>query len=370
MHVLICGGGVIGTACAYELSRRGISVTLIERWRIGGCASGKSGGFLARDWCNGTPVAELARRSFDLHENWAERLGNTYGYRKVDTYGVNMDARAGARARSSFASEWLAANASLDLLGDTSTTAQLDPTAFTNALMQAAMDNRAKLKTAAVSGLIKSPDGSTVTGIALEDGSEMQADAVIMALGPWSVVAATWFPLAPIFGLKGHSLIFKPETAMPPAAIFAELADADGTVHTPEIVSRADGTVYVCGLPGTGGLPLEPAQVLPEDDGSNTLRDIAVQLVPKLAGAKIVAKQACFRPVTADGMPIIGRIADHPGLYVATGHSVWGMLNAPGTAAALSDLLLEGTSTQVDLTPFSPSRLAPLDPSQLEMQSQ
>ena len=71
MRIVICRGGVIGTAAAYELTRRGADVTLVERWRIAGCASGKSGGFLARDWCDGSPVAELAHRSFDLHAAWS-----------------------------------------------------------------------------------------------------------------------------------------------------------------------------------------------------------------------------------------------------------------------------------------------------------
>ena len=93
MHVVICGGGVIGAACAYELSRRAARVTLVERWRVGGSASGKSGGFLARDWCDGTPVAPLAQRSFDLHAAWADQLGNPYGYRTVDTFSAAMSRR-------------------------------------------------------------------------------------------------------------------------------------------------------------------------------------------------------------------------------------------------------------------------------------
>ena len=93
MHVVVCGAGVIGSAIALELAREGIDVTLVERWRVGGCASGKSGGFIARDWCEGTPVAPLARRSFDLHEAWADELGNPYGYRKVDTFSAALSVR-------------------------------------------------------------------------------------------------------------------------------------------------------------------------------------------------------------------------------------------------------------------------------------
>ena len=67
MRVLVCGGGVIGAATARFLARRGAEVVLVERTGVACAASGKSGGFLARDWCDGTPLQDLARRSFDLH---------------------------------------------------------------------------------------------------------------------------------------------------------------------------------------------------------------------------------------------------------------------------------------------------------------
>ena len=67
MRVLICGGGVIGASIAYFLSCRGVKATVIERTGIACAASGKSGGFLALDWCDGSPLEGLARRSFALH---------------------------------------------------------------------------------------------------------------------------------------------------------------------------------------------------------------------------------------------------------------------------------------------------------------
>ena len=66
MRVLICGGGVIGASLAYFLSRRGVQVVVIERTGVACAASGKSGGFLALDWCDGSPLEHLARRSFAL----------------------------------------------------------------------------------------------------------------------------------------------------------------------------------------------------------------------------------------------------------------------------------------------------------------
>ena len=56
MRVLICGGGVIGASIAYFLSCRGVEAIVIERTGIACAASGKSGGFLALDWCDGSPL--------------------------------------------------------------------------------------------------------------------------------------------------------------------------------------------------------------------------------------------------------------------------------------------------------------------------
>lgn len=58
INVVICGGGIIGVSTAYYLSKkRNIGdITIIEPYRIAGCASGKAGGFLAWNWCDGGPV--------------------------------------------------------------------------------------------------------------------------------------------------------------------------------------------------------------------------------------------------------------------------------------------------------------------------
>ena len=87
MRVLICGGGVIGAAIAYFLSRRGAEAIVIERTEVACAASGKSGGFLALDWCDGTALEALARRSFALHARLPEEIGGDWGYRRLDTFG-------------------------------------------------------------------------------------------------------------------------------------------------------------------------------------------------------------------------------------------------------------------------------------------
>jgi len=86
---------------------------------------------------------------------------------------------------------------------------------------------------------------------------------------------------------------------------------------------------------------------------------------PVLASSKILARQACYRPVTRDGLPLIGRLPGVEGAYVATGHSVWGILNAPATGEALAELIADGAARSVDLSPFEPARVPPFDPARL-----
>ena len=86
---------------------------------------------------------------------------------------------------------------------------------------------------------------------------------------------------------------------------------------------------------------------------------------PALRPEKIIARQACFRPIAQDGLPLIGKVSQIEGAYVATGHSVWGILNAPATGEALTELIADGAARSIDLRPFEPSRLPPLDPSLL-----
>src|SRR5438270_9111746 len=105
-RIVICGGGAIGAAIAYFTSRRGALPIVIERHEVAGAASGKSGGFLALDWCRGSPLDGLARRSFELHAELSTTLGDPWGYRRLTTYAgyaVEGDSARGAPGRP-----WLA----------------------------------------------------------------------------------------------------------------------------------------------------------------------------------------------------------------------------------------------------------------------
>lgn len=361
MRVLICGGGVIGAAIAYFLSRRGAEAVVIERAAIAGAASGKSGGFLARDWCDGSPLEQLARRSFDLHAELATRLAGDWGYRRLFTYSGAASARRRLPPRSVPALAWLAPEVIVDArLGSPETTAQVHPGQFTAALIEAARAQGATVWHGQVTGV--TTQGDAVTGVRLEGGATIGGDAVVVAMGPWSILATRWLPLPAVFGLKGHSLVFETGNDVPPEALFAQFEEATGEVSQPELFPRRDGTTYVCAISSEAPLPLDPTQVAADAGALERLEEMCRRLSPALAKAPIRARQACYRPVTRDGLPLIGPVPGVRGAYVATGHSVWGILNAPATGAALAELILDGAARSVDLAPFDPARLRPFDP--------
>jgi len=360
MHVLICGGGVIGASIAFFLSCRGVKTTVIESIGLACAASGKSGGFLARDWCDGSPLAPLARRSFALHADLAQRIPDDWCYRRLDTYG----GFAGfPRHRGGHDLGWLSDAVTIgQMLGTPETTAQVHPGQFTIAMMRAATAQGAELRLGRVTRIRQ--HGGRANGVEV-DGEAVQGDAVVVAMGPWSILAALWLPLPAIFGLKGHSLVFDTGTTVPGEAVFLECREPHGGVQSPELFPRSDGTTYVCAISSEEPLPVDPAQVTPDPGAIERLEAMCASLSPALASAKILARQACFRPVTSDGLPLIGAVPGIAGAYVATGHSVWGILNAPATGEAISELIVDGAAHTVDLSPFDPGRLAPLDPARL-----
>jgi glycine/D-amino acid oxidase-like deaminating enzyme len=364
MHVVVCGGGVIGASIAYFLGCRGATATVIERTGVACAASGKAGGFLARDWCDGTPLQELARHSFDLHAALATQLDSDWGYRRLTTYGLTAGARTSLRRRGAGHDVgWLSAGvAATQRLGSPETTAQVHPAAFTAAMMRAAEARGAELRIGQVTGV--TTDAGRAIGVEV-DGATVEADAVVIALGPWSVLAAAWLPLPAVFALKGHSLVFETGTQVPAEAAFVEYREANGMVQQPELFPRPDGTTYVCAISSESPLPVDPAAVMPDHGAIERLETMCRDLLPMLAAAQIRARQACYRPVTRDGLPLIGRAPGIAGAYIATGHSVWGILNAPATGEAMAELITEGRTSAVDLRPFDPSRLRPVDRARL-----
>ncbi|MBR0774202.1 FAD-binding oxidoreductase [Bradyrhizobium diazoefficiens] len=328
MRVVICGGGVIGACIALFLRRHGIDVVVVERTAVAAAASGKAGGFLARDWCAGSPLDALARRSFALHTQLPGEIAGDWGYRAMSAYSGFVAADGDPRRTKSSALGWLSDGV---VIGQRIGIAR---------------------------------DGATATGVEI-DGEIIAADAVVIAMGPWSLLAAQWMSLPAVYGQRSPSIVYDLGAEVPADALFLEHEDGGGAVSI-EVFPRADGSTHVTALSDIAPLPIDPAAVTPDAEAIARLQAMAERLSPLFRPEKIIARQACFRPVTQDGLPLIGRVPQSEGLYVATGHNVWGILNAPATGEAMAQLIAEGTTRHVDLAPFDPTRLPPLDPSLLQ----
>ncbi len=353
-HVVVCGAGVIGAAVAYFLSLRGVAVTVVERTGVACAASGKSGGFIALDWCDGSALGPLARASFALHAKLARELDADYGYRRIDTYAMAARERTaiggGHRAP---APGWLdGAGVVLGALGSPETTAQIYPARFTTALIDAARARGATLRLGVVQDVVRR-DGSA-RGVTV-DGATLDADAVVLALGPWTTRAARGLRLPTVYGLKGYSVTLAAPD-VPAHALFVDYRAADGRAFEPEIIPRPDGEVYVCGMADPQPLPESAEGVEVDDAACDVLARAAGRVSTALAAARVTRRQACYRPVTQDGLPLIGRVPGVAGAYVATGHGPWGMLNAPATGQALAELITDGAPRLLDLRAFDPAR--------------
>jgi glycine/D-amino acid oxidase-like deaminating enzyme len=99
---VILGGGIHGSSVAYYLAKRGIPSLLVEQTGIASAASGKAGGFLARNWGSG-PTVPLHQLSFDLYASLAGEL-KLESYRKIPT--VSVDGNRSQKSKESLCS-WI-----------------------------------------------------------------------------------------------------------------------------------------------------------------------------------------------------------------------------------------------------------------------
>jgi len=66
------------------------------------------------------------------------------------------------------------------------------------------------------------------------------------------------------------------------------------------------------------------------------------RFVPALTGAATGAVRACARPLSADGLPLLGRAPGRDDVFVAAGHGPWGISLGPASARLVAELVLEG----------------------------
>jgi glycine/D-amino acid oxidase-like deaminating enzyme len=133
-HVVVAGAGVIGLSTSYYLATNfGIHTTVVDpTGQVASAASGKAGGFLALDWNDWSPVGQLARRSFSLHQELADTLGaDNIQYRRLTCAAISVNPALSGRpsGKKLTGIEWIKEDEVQGMrgLGDESTIAQVHP---------------------------------------------------------------------------------------------------------------------------------------------------------------------------------------------------------------------------------------------------
>lgn len=365
-RIVIGGAGLHGAALAYYLSLRGEAPLVVERHSVAAAASGKGGGFLARDWGSGPTVA-LHKVSFALHEELAGTLG-IESYRKIPVVSVTPGTRS---KRTKDIVPWLDGDLADSSWMDKEGGAQVAPKELCTKLMDAAVANGAELRIGTVEGLneASTEEGGTERTIdsVVVDGEAVPCKAFVCTMGPWAALAQDWFDIpVPMTGIKSTSIVFKAKEGeeVEPFALFCGEDDRFGT-HL-EVYPRNSGEVYLCGIGGSeyvDGERLRAGEYPPgevhEDPARVKAAAASFSTMSKRLGGTPDTVQACMRPCPPDALPYMGRVSGFSNGYMSAGHNCWGILWAPVSGKAMSELIIDGEATCVDLRPFAPSRFAP-----------
>lgn len=369
--VVICGAGVIGCAIAYELSARGRPVVVLEAERVAFGASGTAAGLLSPPDADDldSPIGPMLESSFERHLQLATRLpaesGVDYAFARHPQFRIACTAAeerglrewlAGPEAPSG--ARWVEPTALREALpwvdsdeGErpirgavlSGLGAQIEPDRFTQALLAAAQKNGAELRVGRVQG-IDAGDGHA-TGVTV-DGKTLAASAVVVAMGPWSTDAATWLGIpVPVEPLKGQILRLDPGDSFPLGG-FTNADDDYATV-------KASGLIYLGTTEESAGFDRRPTGAARESILCFGRRHSLL-----ITESRLVKQTACLRPLSADGLPIIGRVPGLSNVVLATGHGRKGLMLAPATGLAVAEVLTDGAADSVDLRPFAPDRFA------------
>ena len=364
----------MGLASARELRRRGYSVTLLERGQPGRAASWASAGIIGATLRDETdPNLELRRVSRQMWPAFAEAIQAESGmdpeYREMGCiYLATNEQEAEAlqpRANSETEAQWLDPKALREL--ETAVAqdvpggllvpgGNVDNRRLCRALEIAARRAGVSIKTGTevraittqsgrVTGVRTATSdhsaGGRVSGLQTAGGDDYSANLVIVAAGAWSSSIDHVSPALPVRPQRGQILALD-QTSVGIQRVLLTAGD-------PYFVPRADGRLLV-------GATREEAGWDPSitAGGIAWLLNRAMQVVPRLSGCPIAEIWTGFRPLSADGLPMIGR-GDLDGLFILTGHGPSGIAPLPGSIALLM-ALVAGEPPPVAPEPFDPLR--------------
>lgn len=402
--VVIVGAGAIGAAAAYELSRAGARVCVLERALDGlGCSFGNAGlispshsdtlaspaslrsalGWLGRrdsplriqlrpavaPWLARFVVAAQPRRaaaasaalrsltaaSLELHEQIAAgglptsftRRGILGVYEleaglQAASERVRTGGRSGPEVLSSSEARRLLPPLRSPIAGALlhADEAHCDPGRFVDVLLDAARELGAEVR-GGVEVLGFETAGDRVSALQTTSGRVTGA-TIVLAAGVWTRSLARELGLTlPLEGGKGYHLEL-PAGSVDALPAFFEEARITATPFAGRL--RITGMLDLAGLDMT----VDQRALAAIDRTARRLLELGPEVQPSRLWRGL-------RPCSPDGLPVIGRFHRYQNLLIATAHAMLGIALAPATAEIVSDLIAE-RPPRFRIEPFSPER--------------
>jgi glycine/D-amino acid oxidase-like deaminating enzyme len=399
-HVAVIGGGIIGCAAAAFLAEAGARVRLYERIEIAAGASGRNSGIVQHPF--DAVLAGLYRATLaEYRALAADDAGFVIPAEPAGLLYVGREPERAQAEAAAWAAAWPASRPEI-LTGDA--LHRLEP-ALARDLVACRLGigypvaPAAATQAFAVVGARRGVEmvrgdarPAIVEGraVGVRVGDRMEpAGAVLVATGPWTpevvdptgswrpirpfwgVVASLALPAAPSHALEAAEIRIEPASAAGPGAE-ATQADATQAATTPEPGGAVDDggqdqpsdrDVEFSLVPADGSSALGSTFLPAEPDPTAwlaALRRVGARYVPAIADAPLVGLRVCARPVSADGRPLVGAIADVAGLFVAAGHGPWGISTGPASARLVADLILGRIGPAGVPEALDPARFGPL----------
>ena len=364
--VVVIGGGVAGIATAYYLGKAGVKSTVLERDSVGSHASGFAYGGLAPLGGAGIPgpnfpvSLEGARLHHQLSLSLPEETGVNTEYRlkallslafteeeaTAAKAGIAWQARQGVyllRWINGAEAREIEPRISDQVLGAVHTEGlpEVESYRFVLALAQAAEKLGATIRNGRATGI--SREGGRVTAVVTESG-DIACDRVVVAMGPWSGETSSWLGMHVEVGpMKGQILHLRaPE---PPTGASVSWAGNYAT-------TKPDGLLWAGTTEEEVGFDDAPTT-----EARDEITAALLKMVPSMDDAQLVQQTACLRPLSADMLPLLGRVPGWENVYVATGAGRKGILLGPAMGRAIADLVTRG-ETDLPIAPFDPGRSA------------
>ena len=353
------GGGAIGLLSSLLLARADVAVVLIESSSVGRESSWAGGGIVSPlyPWRYSAAVTALAHWSQDFYPGFARQLLEDTGVdpevHVTGLYWLDLDDAAEALAwaarerRPLFSVDIAEAYRDVPVLGGgfgraihMPDVANVRNPRLVKALRAAlaAMPNVELREHCPVTGFIQ--ENGQIRGV-VTAGGEIRADRVVLAAGAWSgELLSTLGMELPVEPVKGQMILYKCAEDFLPSMVLAKGRYA---------IPRRDGHVLIGSTLEYAGFDKTPTDVALE-----SLKASAEELLPALKDAEVVGHWAGLRPGSPEGIPFIGELPSHPGLWLNCGHFRNGLVLAPASCQLLVDLML-GREPIIDQAPYAPA---------------